>query len=66
MPEQPGHAIVHISQLGNRNLACYSVALKNQMLVADHIVCLGRRTKAIDSFLDRVSLYKDSLCEKHA
>lgn len=37
----------------NRSLACYSVASKNRMLVTDSIVCPGRRTKAIDSYLDR-------------
>jgi hypothetical protein len=38
---------------GNRSLDCCSVAPKNRMLVANPTVCPGRRTKTINSFLDR-------------
>jgi hypothetical protein len=37
---------------GNRSLDCYSLAPKDRMLVPSPIVCPGRRTKTIDSFLN--------------
>ena len=53
MPEQAGHRIVRISQLRQQKPGLLLSCTKNRMLVANPIVCPGRRTKAIDSFLDR-------------